>query len=129
MEVSEIFEFSDEISRAQKGSRELDVRIHRFLLPEQAAIVSIQGEKYKVGGLPTVLPYTTSLDAAHTAVPNGWLWTMDSWGPSGWSAGIWQGRTWAITSTRDRQSRSPALALASAAIYTAGVIAKKYATV
>lgn len=59
--------------------------------------------------------YTDSLDAAETLVPAGMFWTMDSWG-TGWSAGVWKGRSFLITPDRDRQSPTPALALCAAAL-------------
>ena len=60
--------------------------------------------------------FTASLDAAMTLVPEGLLWTMDSWA-DGWSAGIWRPqRGWMLTPDKERKSRTPALALTAAAL-------------
>jgi hypothetical protein len=70
-----------------------------------------------------VPPLTASLDAAMSLVPEGCLWTMDSWSARGWSAGIWRPRTrsWLINTDRDRQSPTPAIALCAAALKARGL--------
>lgn len=63
-----------------------------------------------------VAKWTASFDAAMKLVPEGMLWTMDSW-EQGWSAGIWRPQKgWLLTHDRERMSCTPALALTAAAL-------------
>ena len=82
--------------------------------------VTVPGHRsYPGNGFAALVPpFTASIDSAMTLVPEGCLWTMDSWSSQGWSAGIWKPKdnTWLITSSLGRQTQSPALALASASL-------------
>lgn len=55
------------------------------------------------------------LDAAMMLVPDGFLWTLDSWdGPPRWAAGIWKGRSFVVYADEAHAASTPALALLSA---------------
>ena len=123
--------------QARVADRELDALIGVACDPEPTARV-IYGKGYRYflkpgpgripmhvcfgrgvefGMLPQLRRYTASLDAAMTLVPEGLMWTMDSWSLSRWSAGIWRRQTgWLIYSDPDRQCPTPALALCAAAL-------------
>lgn len=73
------------------------------------------------GDAPELPHYTTSIDAAMTLVPEGCLWTMDSFNGPKWSAGVWRvpGRGWVYLS-KNLRAATPALALTAAALRARG---------
>lgn len=105
-----IEKLSERVERLDWPSFTIEQEIGRLINPQATRL--------------SVFPaYTASLDAAMSLVPEGCLWTMDSWSARGWSAGIWRPRTrsWLINTDRDRQSPTPAIALCAAALKSRGL--------
>ena len=73
------------LQAATEGSRELDDAIAREMLKASLPIrlegmsdaePSVSVFQYADGSMGTSLRYTTSLDAALTLMPGGWVWTV-----------------------------------------------------
>ena len=107
---------SERVEKVGEGSRELDAEIatELFLPWDYAADWGSRGHDK-----PTAYPYTTSLDAARTLVPDGWSWSL------GEMRGISKWRGWmndhntpdglAVVHV-DADAATPALALCAAAL-------------
>lgn len=55
------------------------------------------------------------VDAALMMMPEGVLWTMNSWeGPSRFSAGLWAGSRFIVYADKEKAASTPALALTAA---------------
>ena len=65
----------EQLERATEGSRELDVAITRACYP---ALIQQHASYYLADIRVDIQPYTTSLDAALTLVPEGWAWNVSS---------------------------------------------------
>ena len=100
---ADLIALAERVERAEGPSFTFELEIFRAINP-QATRHSIPNN------------YTASLDAAMTLVPHGFLWTMDSWEGSRWSAGIWRDRRWLVHTSEKRTSRTPALALTAASL-------------
>lgn len=127
--MTTLLELAERCEKASGPDRLLDAEIlialerptYRHMQPEDAVTFPDTYEPGKIvervdGGWYAAKDYTGSIDDAATLVPDRFMWTMDSWSRSQWSAGIWRHRGWIVTSDVDRQSRSPALALCAAAL-------------
>lgn len=97
------------LEAAPEGSRELDQDIF-FAVHDQ------DREAYRAVGPPGVLPYTTSLDAALTLVPEGCQWGLEVWGENGGNA------AWVMPphGHPSRYAATPALAICIAALKAGG---------
>lgn len=112
MTKAEIIALAERVERAEGPDRWLDSDIALSQGWHQ-----LPGDNWIGPHAEIVVPdYTASLDAAMTLVPSGFLWTMDSWDGSRWSAGIWRDRRWLVHTSEKRTSKTPALALTSASL-------------
>jgi hypothetical protein len=130
MTKAEIIALAERCEGAEGPDRELDANIYQALHPHMHPIKALPvgrffnpsriseriAAQYITSGTALAPYYTASLDAAMTLVPSGFLWTMDSWEGSRWSAGIWRDRRWLVHTSEKRTSKTPALALTSASL-------------
>lgn len=63
----------DRLEKATEGSRDLDEAIAVIVLTAKA---KARGETRKIVGCVYASPYTSSIDAARTLVPEGWAWSV-----------------------------------------------------
>lgn len=82
--------------------------------------LSKNGKNQKLHGKP--MPYTTSLDAAVTLVPEGWVFTINTF-PKTASAYVMNAEG-GIVRPKENHIASPALALCAAALRARAVLAK-----
>ncbi len=97
---------AERCEQAAGPDKELDFTIDNFMLKHGPEADRIRNPRY-------VLPYTTSLDAAVTLVPEGWRWWVNS-SPFG--------RCWLVANdqiadkAQSEKCATPALALCAAAL-------------
>jgi hypothetical protein len=77
--MNPLLELADRVEAATGPDRELDIATQRIVRDKPGLIY----------GLHACPPYTASLDAAATLVPEGWDWSASGYGDDGASAEVW----------------------------------------
>jgi hypothetical protein len=101
---------------ATEGSRELDADVHNLIFgwrSDRATPIP------HIGSDPDVPPYTTSLDAAVSLIPEGWVWgLLPVAGNVRWICYVreWLGEWPHLASKADSWASTPELALTIAAL-------------
>lgn len=133
-DAAKLRELADKVEKLTEGDRTVDGLIYIATQIPADRAGRIDQDRGVVGWWPKDAPYvsaidvpryTASLDAAMTLVPEGCLWTMDSFSAHGWSAGIWKSSnaSWLVRAGRPRQRKKPALALTAAALRARAALA------
>ncbi len=107
-------DLADRIEAATEGSRELDAEIALAIGWQNCIPCDFNGIKHRMGGILNAPPFSRSVDAALSLVPEGWDWATGSNGAN---------RGHSLLASRDDTDReieadaaTPALALCAAAI-------------
>ena len=108
-------DLTDLIARVEAGTAEQQADLLDEAWEAVAPSWPLEKARKLAGEFSHKLDANAFVDAALMMVPDGVLWTMNSWeGPSRFSAGLWVGSRFIVYADKEKAASTPALALTSA---------------